>query len=93
MWLARVNTDGGKLRIYTTPGHDNPLMQGHAPLLVNDVWEHAYYLKYENRRADYLNAWWDVVNWKQVTLRFGLTDHFAEHAWENEGGLAPAPAS
>ncbi len=74
VWLAREQKDGGRLQVYTTSGHDNPLMQGHFPLLVNDVWEHAYYLQYENRRADYLNGWWPVVNWEEVARRFERSD-------------------
>lgn len=71
VWLAMTQqADGGRLEIYTTTGHDNPLLRGHWPLLVNDVWEHAYYLKYENRRADYLAAWWAIVNWDAVAARF-----------------------
>ena len=61
---------GGKLDIMTTPNQDNPLMQGIYPILGNDVWEHAYYLKYNNRRAEYLAAWWNVVNWDEVNKRF-----------------------
>ena len=87
VWLARVQKDGGKLRVYTTAGHDNPLMQGHYPILVNDVWEHAYYLKHENRRADYLKGWWAVANWRDAGRRFELSDHSVEQAWENEGGV------
>jgi superoxide dismutase, Fe-Mn family len=60
----------GKLAITTTPNQDTPLMQGLYPILGNDVWEHAYYLKYNNRRADYLAAWWNVVNWPEVNKRF-----------------------
>ncbi len=86
VWLARAQREGGGLRILTTSGHDNPLTEGHYPLLVNDVWEHAYYLKYENRRADYLNAWWPVVNWEEVGHRFEHADHAAENEWESEGG-------
>jgi Fe-Mn family superoxide dismutase len=64
-WLC---VDGeGALVITTTPGHDVPLDQGLLPLLVLDVWEHAYYIKYENRRADYIAAWWHVVDWETVT--------------------------
>jgi superoxide dismutase, Fe-Mn family len=90
VWLARVQKDGGKLQVYTTSGHDNPLMQGHFPVLVNDVWEHAYYLKHENRRPDYLNGWWAVANWQEAARRFELSDHSAEQDWEDEGGLVVA---
>lgn len=86
VWLTRAQRDGGRLQVSTTSGHDNPLMQGHFPILVNDVWEHAYYLKYENRRADYLNSWWSVVNWQEAARRFEHSDHSAEHDWEGEGG-------
>lgn len=62
--------EAGKLTITTTPNQDSPFMQGKYPILGNDVWEHAYYLKYQNRRPDYLNAWWNTVNWNEINKRF-----------------------
>ncbi len=66
-WLV---ANGGKLSIMSTPNQDNPLMEGKQAILGVDVWEHAYYLRYQNRRADYLTAWWNVVNWTEVAKRF-----------------------
>jgi Fe-Mn family superoxide dismutase len=62
-WLV---VDGGNLKIVSTPNQDNPLSQGQTPILGVDVWEHAYYLNYQNRRPAYLEAWWNVVNWDKV---------------------------
>lgn len=66
-WLL---SDGGKLSITSTPNQDNPLMDGKTAILGLDVWEHAYYLKYQNRRPDYVAAWWNVVNWDAVAQRY-----------------------
>lgn len=69
-WVWLVRTSAGKLEIVSTPNQDNPISSGSAPIFGNDVWEHAYYLKYQNRRADYLGAWWNVVNWDEINKRF-----------------------
>lgn len=66
-WLV---LDGGELKITSTPNQDNPVLDGQTPLLGNDVWEHAYYLKYQNRRPEYLKAWWNVVDWDKVAERY-----------------------
>lgn len=65
-WAWLVVDENGKLQVYSTPNQDSPYMQGHTPILGLDVWEHAYYLKYQNRRAEYIQNWWSVVNWDQV---------------------------
>jgi Fe-Mn family superoxide dismutase len=69
-WSWLIADAGGKLSVVSTPNQDSPLMEGHTPILGVDVWEHAYYLKYQNRRPDYLAAWWNVVNWDVVGKRF-----------------------
>jgi Fe-Mn family superoxide dismutase len=67
-WLY-VGKDGG-LTVGSTPNQDTPLMEGHTPILGLDVWEHAYYLNYQNRRPDYITAWWNVVNWDAVAAKY-----------------------
>ncbi len=69
-WSWLVKDKDGKLHVYSTANQDSPLMEGHTPLLGIDVWEHAYYLKYQNRRPDYLAAIWNVINWDKVASRF-----------------------
>jgi Fe-Mn family superoxide dismutase len=69
-WAWLVLDPAGKLQVISTANQDSPLMEGHTPLLGLDVWEHAYYLKYQWRRPDYIQAWWNVVNWEEVNRRF-----------------------
>jgi len=68
-WAWLVRTKAGKFEITSTANQDCPLMDGNFPIMGNDVWEHAYYLKYQNRRAEYLKAWWNVVNWDEINKR------------------------
>jgi Fe-Mn family superoxide dismutase len=70
VWLVASQGKGGRLEIMTTAGHDHPAMKGLVPVLLNDLWEHAYYLRYESRRAEYLKAWWAVVDWNEASRRF-----------------------
>ena len=69
-WAWLIADKAGALKIESTPNQDNPLMDGKTAILGVDVWEHAYYLKYQNRRGDYLDAWWNVVHWGEVQNRF-----------------------
>ncbi|MCS6775030.1 MAG: superoxide dismutase [Chloroherpetonaceae bacterium] len=69
-WAWLVSDSNGVLSVMSTPNQDSPLMEGKIPILGVDVWEHAYYLKYQNRRPDYLAAWWNVVNWDKVAERY-----------------------
>lgn len=89
VWLVRDGVSE-KLAIMTTPGHDNPIMQGHFPIVVNDVWEHAYYLKHQNKRPDFLEGWWLVANWAEAQRRFEHAEQSDELEWEEEGELLPA---
>ncbi len=70
-WAWLVVDGKGKLDVISSANQDSPLMKGQTPILGLDVWEHAYYLKYQNKRADYVKAWWNVVNWKHVADRYG----------------------
>ncbi|HEY3228530.1 MAG TPA: superoxide dismutase [Roseiflexaceae bacterium] len=70
-WSWLVMGQDGKFQVISTANQDSPYLQGLTPILGVDVWEHAYYLKYQNRRPDYLNAWWNTVNWDAVAKRFG----------------------
>lgn len=86
VWLVGSRQEGGRLEVITTTGHDHPVMQDHFPLLLNDVWEHAYYLRYESRRAEYLKAWWSVLDWDEAARRFERSGSSPEELWEAEGG-------
>src|SRR5438270_11168169 len=69
-WAWLILDKNGSLQVVSTANQDSPLTDGSFPIMGNDVWEHAYYLKYQNRRPDYLNAWWNVVNWDEVAKRY-----------------------
>jgi len=77
-WVWLVGNQSGKLEVISTANQDSPLIDGLFPIFGNDVWEHAYYLKYQNRRPDYLKAWWNVVNWDAVNKRFEEFLQFAK---------------
>jgi len=88
VWLTASREDCGVLQVRATSGHDNPMLQGYVPVLVNDVWEHAYYLDREDRRGDYLERWWAVVNWEEAARRFENPAPSSEHRFERDA--APA---
>lgn len=69
-WVWLVLTTDGILEVTSTANQDSPFLDGNYPIMGNDIWEHAYYLNYQNRRGDYLNAWWSIVNWEEVNKRF-----------------------
>ncbi|QGG57971.1 superoxide dismutase [Paenibacillus sp. B01] len=69
-WAFLAADKAGKLKVYSLPNQDSPIMEGETPLLGLDVWEHAYYLKYQNKRPDYIKAFWNVVNWDEVGKRY-----------------------
>lgn len=69
-WVWLVRTKDGALEVTSTPNQDNPITSGSFPIMGNDVWEHAYYLKYQNKRPEYLKQWWNVVNWNEINKRF-----------------------
>jgi Fe-Mn family superoxide dismutase len=75
-WLVK---DGGKLDIYSTANQDSPVMEGKFPVIGMDVWEHAYYLKYQNRRPEYVAAWWNTVNWLEAEKRFNSGKALGAH--------------
>src|SRR5947209_236007 len=75
-WAWLVQTKSGEFQVKSTANQDNPMMNGEFPVFGNDVWEHAYYLKYQNRRPDYLKAWWNVVNWDEINKRLSQADSY-----------------
>lgn len=85
VWLVRAPGGDGALRLMTTPGHENPMTTGFFPILLNDLWEHAYYLQHLNRRAEYLTRWWAVVDWTEASRRFACA---AAPAWNRTDARA-----
>lgn len=91
VWLTSTQQGCGTLQVRTTSGHDNPVLQGYVPILVNDVWEHAYYGHHQDRRVDYLESWWPVVNWEEAARRFESPEQIAER--RSGGDVAPGLAA
>jgi len=79
-WVWLAGKPNGELTVISTPNQDNPISQGLFPIMGNDVWEHAYYLKYNNRRPEYLAAWWNVVNWEEINRRVEVFQSHREPA-------------
>lgn len=79
-WVWLVRAQSGEFKIISTANQDSPLMNGEYPIFGNDVWEHAYYLKYQNRRPEYLSAWWNVVNWEAINKRLKESARFGKAA-------------
>jgi len=79
-WVWLVGKSNGEFQVISTPNQDNPISQGLFPIMGNDVWEHAYYLKYNNRRPEYLAAWWNVVNWDEINRRLEMFQSHHEPA-------------
>ena len=72
-WVWLIRNSDGKIEITSTPNQDSPMTSGSFPIMGNDVWEHAYYLKYQNKRPEYLKQWWNVVNWNEINKRFEMS--------------------
>jgi Fe-Mn family superoxide dismutase len=87
VWLTAGGENGGRLELTTTSDNDYPAAQQGFPLLLNDVWEHAYYLHYESRRRDYLKAWWAVVDWDEASRRFNMIDNSVGGLGDAQGKL------
>jgi superoxide dismutase, Fe-Mn family len=79
-WVWLAGKSNGEVQIISTPNQDSPISQGLFPIFGNDVWEHAYYLKYNNRRPEYLSAWWNVINWEEINKRFAAFKEAKEPA-------------
>lgn len=84
VWLTASSGDCGQLQVRATSDDDNPMLQGYVPILVNDVWEHAYYLDHEDRRGEYLQRWWPVVNWEEAARRFESPELPSERPFEGK---------